>query len=132
MDVSRVLEGPLVHQQERRLELRGPPLGDGHARQCSLPRCSSWKTVSPPVGRVQDEQAKTLHSSYVSICFLEIQLVRKVIKVVNCVIILISQWPIELFWIAKSKTNLLFSNIFHDIFNRLWLSLKIFWGLETV
>ena len=63
-----------VYPSERRLELRGPPLGDGHSWQCSLPRCSSWKTVSPPVGRVQDEQAKTLHSSYVSICFLEIQL----------------------------------------------------------
>ena len=56
VDGPGVTEGPPVHQQVRRVELRGPALGDGHTGGRPLPRGPSRATDPPPGGGLQDEQ----------------------------------------------------------------------------
>ena len=66
MDGPRVSEGPPLHQQVRRLELRGPAVGDGHPWGRPLPRGPARETHPPPGGGLQDEQTKTLLSEHVN------------------------------------------------------------------
>ena len=56
MDGPGVLERPSVHQQVRRVELRGPAVGDGHTGGRPLPWRPSRETDPPAGGWLQDEQ----------------------------------------------------------------------------
>ena len=66
VDGPGVLEGPPLHQQVRRVELRGPAVGDGHTGGRPLPWGPARETDPPPGGGIQDEQTETLQSEYVS------------------------------------------------------------------
>ena len=72
MDGPGVTEGPSLHQQVRRLELRGPAVGDGHPGGGPLPWGPSGETDPSPGGRVQDEQTEILQSEHVIFTTIEI------------------------------------------------------------